>query len=159
MSGSSLTTGAGMPWGPSATENPSAPTLLTDPSQVATPGMAQQIQAVQTNAGAQQGKANNAALAGLQRAGVAGGSEATNALGDIAGQTAQGTAQGLSGLQSQQFQEQEGLLNALNSAANQQYATSSQNNLGNQELRQSLLSGAGSGLSTLAGAAALAGLF
>ena len=148
-----------MPWGPNPTQNPSVPTIMTDPSQVATPGMAQQVQAVQTAAGAGQGNANNAALAALQRAGVAGGSEATNALGNIAGQTAQGEAQGLSGLQSQQFQEQEGLLNSLNQAANQQYATSAQNNLGNQELRQQLLSGAGSGLTTLAGAAALARLF
>jgi len=159
MSGSSLTTGAGMPWGPSATENPAPPTLLTNPASVNTPGMQQQIQAVQTNAGAQQGAANNSALAALQRAGVAGGSEASNALGNIAGQTAQGTAQGLSGLQSQQFQEQEGLLNSLNQAANQQYATSAQNNLGNQELRQQLLGGAGSALTTLGSAAALAGLF
>lgn len=146
-----------MPWGPNPTQNPSVPTIMTDPSQVATPGMAQQVQAVQTAAGAGQGKANNAALAALQRAGVAGGSEATNALGNIAGQTAQGEAQGLSGLQSQQFQEQEGLLNSLNQAALGQYGEESQNNLANQELRQQLLGGVGSALGSLGGAALMGG--
>lgn len=127
--------GQGTPWGPQQYATPSNPALQVDPTKIATPGMDQEIQQVRTNAGAQQGAANNAAMAALQRAGVAGGSEASNALGNIAGQTAAGTGQALAGLQQQQFGQQEGLLNSLNQAELSKYGIQSQNNMSENQQR------------------------
>lgn len=107
---------------------PNLPNISTDPSQVATPGMNQEIQNVYTQGGQAQGQANNSALAALQRAGVAGGSESGNALGNIAGQTAGQEASALSGLQNQQFQQQSSLMDALNQVNLQNYQGQSQNN-------------------------------
>ncbi len=147
--------GQGMPWGPTNYGVPSSPNLMTDPTQIATPGISQEMQQVRTTAGQQQGASNNAAMAALQRAGVAGGSEASNALGNIAGQTALGTGQALSGLQQQQFGEQSNLMNALNNAALNKYQVESYNNLGENAQRQGQLSGAGSALGSIAALAAL----
>lgn len=147
--------GQGTPWGPTTYGAPSAPTMQTDPTQIATPGINQEMQQVRTSAGQQQGAENNAALAALQRSGVAGGSEAGNALGNIAGQTALGTGQALSGLQQQQFQEQENLMNALNNTNLNKYQAESYNNLGENAQRQSGQQGAGSGLGSIASLAAL----
>ena len=131
---------------------PTAPTLQTDPTQIAIPGIQQEMQQVRTNAGAQEGSSNNAALAALQRSGVAGGSEAGNALGNIAGQTAAGAAQGLAGLQQQQFGEQASLMDALNNAKTQLYGAQSQSALGqNNQANQSI----GGDVGALASLAAL----
>ncbi len=140
--------------GPLTYQNyPNAPTLKTDPTQISTPGISQEMQQVRTNAGQQQGSANNAAMAALQRAGVAGGSEAGNALGNIASQASAGTASALAGLQNQQFGQQSQLMDALNNAQNQLYNTKSQATLGqNQQTGQNI----GSDVS---GILALASLF
>lgn len=138
--------GKGTPWGPSDYGTPSAVTLQTDPTQIATPGIQQEMQQIRTTAGQQQGASNNAAMAALQRAGVAGGSETSNALGNIAGQTALGTGQALSGLQQQQFGEQASLMDALNKAAMAKYQNESYNNLGENSQRQSGQSGAAQGV-------------
>lgn len=131
--------------GPQTTPPP-APTLRTDPTQVAVPGIQQEMQQVRTNAGAEQGRANNAALARLQASGVAGGSETGNALGNIAGETAAGTAQAEAGLQEKQFGEQAGLMDALNNAQNQLYGAQSETALGQNAQEQQLLGGLGSAL-------------
>ena len=110
---------------------PSLPQIYTDPSQVATPGMNQEIQNVYTQGGQSQGLANNAALAGLQRAGVAHGSEAGNALGNVAGQTSGAESSALAGLQNQQFQQQSSLMNALNQVNLANYSDQSMNNVYN----------------------------
>ena len=130
-------------WGLTGANYPGAPTLQTDPTQIATPGISQEMQQVKTNAGAQAGAANNGAMAALQRAGVAGGSEAGNALGNIAGQSAAGVAQGEAGLQNQQFQEQESLMNSLNQAKTNLYGTTEQGQLGQNAQGNQALQGIG----------------
>ena len=147
--------GQGMPWGPKQYGTPDAPNLITDPTTMKVPGIDQQIAQVRTTGGQQQGAANNAAMAALQRAGVAGGSEASNAIGNIAGQTALGEGEAVAGLQHQQAQEQQGLMDALNQAAMQKYGIESQNNMGENAQRAGALSGIGSGIGSLAGLAYL----
>lgn len=133
---------------------PNLPTIYTDPSQVATPGMNQEIQNVYTQGGQAQGQANNSALNALQRAGVGGGSESANALGNIAGQTAQGEGSALAGLQNQEFQEESSLMNALNQADIANYSAQSENNIYNNLLRNQLISGTGTGAGSLLSGAA-----
>ena len=127
--------GQNVPWGSSQYGAPSSVNLLTDPTKIDVPGIDQEIQQVRTNAGAQQGSANNAAMGALQRSGVAGGSEAGNVLGNIAGQTAAGTGQALAGLQNQQFQEQAGLMDAINQANLYKYGLESKNDMANTQNR------------------------
>ena len=143
--------GQGTPWGPRSYGTANSPNLYTDPTQFADPGIKAQVQQVRTNAGALQGKGNNAALAALQRAGVAGGSEAGNALGSIAGQTAEGADEALAKLQSQESGQETSLMDALNSAMLSKYQTESGNDLGENSQRQNMLSGAGNLLGTLFG--------
>ena len=143
--------GQGTPWGPTNYGAAIAPKLNYDPSQFSDPGIRSQIQQIRTNAGASQGKMNNAALAALQRSGVAGGSEATNALGSIAGQTAAGADESLAKLQSQEYGQEMGLMDALNQAMISKYQTESGNQLGENAQRQNMLSGAGNLLGTVLG--------
>jgi len=138
--------GQGMPWGPTTNGNPSAVSLRTDPTQINVPGIDTEMQQVRTDAGAQQGSANNAAMAALQRAGVAGGGESGNALGNIAGETQAGTAKALAGLQQQKYQEQLGLMDALNNADLNKYNAESNNYLAEQSNRQAQMNGLGSAI-------------
>lgn len=132
--------------GPTTYGAPEAADLMTDPSKVNAPGIDRQMQQVRTMAGQQQGRANNAAMAALQRAGVGGGSESSNALGNIAGQTAAGTGQALSGLENQQYGQQLGLMDALNQAKLQKYGVESQNYNNEQGQRANQVGQVGSGL-------------
>ena len=136
--------GQGMPWGPTTNGSPSAVSLYTDPTQMNVPGIDTEMQQVRTNAGAQQGSANNAAMAALQRAGVAGGGESANALGNIAGQTQAGTADALAKLQQQKYQEQLGLMDALNSAMLNKYNAENGAYMGEQSSRNAQMAGVGS---------------
>ena len=102
--------------------SPNLPSLSTDPSQVNTPGLQSEITNVYNQGGQAQGQANNGAMAGLARAGVgADSSESGNALGNIAGQTAGAESSALSGLQQQQFNEQNQLMQSLNQENLQNY--------------------------------------
>ena len=143
--------GQNAPWGASSYGTPSAPQLYTDPTQFATPGMNAEIQNVRTQAGAQQGSANNAAMAAMQRAGVAGGGEMSSALGNIAGQTQAATAGALSGLQNQQYQQQMGLMDALNQANLYNYGLQSKNDIANTQARYGQDQQVGSEASNLIG--------
>ncbi len=138
--------GQGMPWGPTTYGQPSAPKLETDPTKFSNPGLAAQQNNVRTMAGQAQGRANNGALAALQKSGVGGGSEASNALGNIAGQTAAGEGEALSGLQAQDNAQQMGLMEALNNAELQKYGMGSQNYNQEQGQRQNAIGGLGGGL-------------
>ncbi len=134
--------------------SPNLPNLNTDPSSINTPGLQQEINNVYTEGGLAQGHATNAARAALQASGVAGGGESTHALGDIAGQTAQQESSGLSGLQNQQFQQQATLMDALNNANLQNYASQAMNNLGFNSQRNQMINGtgqSGSGLASMIG--------
>ena len=137
---------------------PNLPNIYTDPSQVATPGLNQEVQNVYNQGAQAQGQGNNATLAALQKAGVAHGSEAGNALGNVAQQTAAGESGALAGLQNQQFQEQSSLMNALNQVNLANYANQSQNNLYNNAQEQGNAAGwAGLGSQIFGPTAAKAG--
>lgn len=142
--------GQGTPWSPQQYGMAKAPSLITDPTKMATPGIAEEMAQVRTNAGAQQGSANNAAMAALQRSGVAGGSEMGNVLGNIAGQTAAGTGSALAGLQNQEFGQQAEMANALNQANLSEYGLASQNNLAENQQRMTGASDIGSSAALLA---------
>jgi hypothetical protein len=123
--------------------SPNNASLITDPSTVNTPGLQQEINNVYTQAGQRQGKANDSARAALQASGIGSGDEVSNALGNIAGQTALGESQGLAGLQNQQFLQQSQLMNALNNAQLEQYASQGMNNLGFNAQRNQMIQGMG----------------
>lgn len=138
--------GQGTPWGPKQHGPADNPALITDPTTMKVPGIDKQVQAVRTMAGQHQGRANNAAMMALQRAGVGGGSEASNALGNIAAETAGATDQALAGLENQQFQQQSELMDALNKIMMEKYGYDTESNDREDAARANAIGGLGSGL-------------
>jgi hypothetical protein len=65
-------------------------------------------------------------MAALQSQGV-GGSEATNALGNIAGDAALKSAQGMAGIEQQDFNNKKSLMDAINDARMSKYKVDSGN--------------------------------
>jgi hypothetical protein len=136
----------GMPWGPKQYGQASQPNIITDPTTMKVPGIQKQVQNVRTMAGQAQGGANNAALAALQRAGVGGGSESANALGNIASRTAGATGEALAGLENEQFKQQSGLADMLNKIAMEKYGFDTEANAREDESRSNAVGGLAGGL-------------
>lgn len=118
--------GKGTPWGPMETGQPDTPRLETNPYAVqGAPQMDDLRRALMSRISRGAGRARESGLAGLQRAGV-GGSEATRAMGNIAGDQAQQISEAEAGIDAQDWQNKMGLMQALNANRMQKYGIDAQ---------------------------------
>lgn len=146
------------PWGPMQYGKPDDLKLETDPyAMQGAPDLSPMRQAMMQRIAKQGEGSTNQAMASLNKAGVQ-GADQTRALADIAGNVAQGQAQGEAQLNQQDFGNRMGLMEALNNARTRKYGIDSQNYGNEQSARQGFWGGAMDLGGTLGGAA-LGGAF